>query len=202
MGVSVKTDDKLLVLQLKNNDVEAFDALFQKYSEKLFRFSFSLLKNKEDAQEIVQEAFLRIWKKREKIDGAKSFKSFLFSISYNLVIDQLRLRLKDQEYRKFLVHYFESDSFELTSELDYDKIVLQIRNAVQELPVKRKQIYTLSREVGLSHKEIATQLGISVKTVENQITLALKHLKTKLGTHVFPAVLFFILFVSIIITEQ
>lgn len=195
MSISEKEDDKLLVLQLNNDEVEAFDALFHKYSEKLFRFSFSLLKNKEDAQEIVQEAFLRIWKKREEIDSAKSFKSFLFSISYNLVVDRLRLRLKDQEYRKFLVHYFESESFELRNDLDYDKIVVQIRNAVEELPHRRKQIYTLSREIGLSNKEIASRLDISVKTVENQITLALKHLKTKLGKDLLQVVLFLILFV-------
>ncbi len=194
MAVSGEDNDKLLVLQLKNNTIEAFDALFHKYSEKLFRFSFSLLKNKEDAQGIVQEAFLRIWKKREEVDSTKSFKSFLFTISYNLIVDQLRLRLKDQEYRKSLVHYFESEKFELTNELDYDKIVQQVRNAVQELPPKRKQIYTLSREVGLSHKEIAARLGISVKTVENQITLALKHIKTKLGSGVFPAILYLVLF--------
>jgi len=194
MSVSEKKDDKLLVLQLNNNEVEAFDALFRKYSEKLFRFSFSLLKNKEDSQGIVQEAFLRIWRKREAIDSTKSFKSFLFSISYNLIVDRLRLRLKDQEYRKFLVHFFESENYELTNDLDYDKIVLQIRNAVEELPAKRKQIYTLSRELGLSHKEIAARLNISVKTVENQITLALKHLKTKLGKDVFPIILFLILF--------
>jgi len=194
MSVSEKEDDKRLVLQLNNNKVEAFDTLFHKYCEKLFRFSFSLLKNKEDAQEIVQEVFLRIWKKREEIDSAKSFKSFLFSISYNLVVDQLRLRLKDQEYRKFLVHYFESESFELRNDLDYDKIVVQLRDAVEELPHKRKQIYTLSRKLGLSNKEIAARLGISIKTVENQITLALKHLKTSLGKDVFPVILFLILF--------
>lgn len=189
-----KHDDKLLVQQIKNNEVKAFDALFHKYSEKLFRFSFSLLKNEEDSKEIVQEAFLRIWRKREEIDSTKSFKSFLFSISYNLVVDQLRLRLKDQEYRKFLVTYFESEKFELSNNFDYNKIVEQIRHAVEELPAKRKQIYTLSREVGLSHKEIAERMGITVKTVENQITLSLKHLKQSLGKDVIPVVLFLSLF--------
>jgi len=186
--------DKFLVLQLQNNEVKAFDALFCKYSEKLYRFAFSLLKNEEDSKGIVQEAFLRIWKKREVIDSTKSFKSYLFSISYNLVVDLLRLRLKDQKYRKFLVHFFESESFNLSSNLDYDEIVKQIHAAVEELPAKRKHIYTLSRELGLSHKEIASRLGISVKTVENQITLALKHLKIKLGKDLFPVILFLILF--------
>uniref|UniRef100_UPI0032174CFE RNA polymerase sigma-70 factor n=1 Tax=uncultured Draconibacterium sp. TaxID=1573823 RepID=UPI0032174CFE len=194
MGISIKEDDKHLVLQLKNNEVEAFDVLFHKYSDKLYRFAYSLLKNKEDSKEIVQEAFLRIWTKREEIDSTKSFKSFLFSISYNLVIDQLRVRLKDQEYRKFLVRFFESENFELKSKLDYDNMVVQIRNAVEELPEKRKQIYILSRELGLTHKEIASRLGISVKTVENQITLALKHLKTRLGKDVLPVILFLMLF--------
>lgn len=193
-GIKNNHDDKLLVQQIKNNEVKAFDALFHKYSEKLFRFSFSLLKNEEDSKEIVQEAFLRIWRKREEIDSTKSFKSFLFSISYNLVVDQLRLRLKDQEYRKFLVAYFDSEKFELSNNLDYNKIVEQIRHAVEELPTKRKQIYTLSREVGLSHKEIAERMGITVKTVENQITLALKHLKQSLGKDVIPIVLFLSLF--------
>jgi RNA polymerase sigma-70 factor (ECF subfamily) len=106
----------------------------------------------------------------------------------------LRLRLKDQEYRKFLEAYFESQKLELTSNYDYDKIVEQIRHAVDELPSKRKQIYTLSRHLGLSHKEIAERMGITVKTVENQITLALKHLKKSLGKDVIPILLFLCLF--------
>lgn len=189
------TDDKTLILQLQKSEVKAFDALFHKYSEKLFRFSFSLLKNEEDSKGIVQESFLRIWKKRKEIDSAKSFKSFLFTISYNLIVDQMRLRLKDKEYRQFLVHFFESEKYSIKSDLDYDTIVGQVRKAVDELPTKRKQIYTLSREVGLSHKEIAERMGITVKTVENQITLALKHIKLSLGKEVFPIVLFLSLFV-------
>lgn len=194
MNVLQNEDDKHLVVQLQNNEVKAFDTLFHKYSEKLYRFSFSLLKNDEDSKEIVQEAFLRIWKKRENIDTSKSFKSFLFSISYHLVVDQLRLRLKDREYREFLIKFFEVEKYSLKNELDYEEIVVQIRKAVEELPSKRKQIYTLSREVGLSHKEISERLGISVKTVENQITLALKHLKSSLGKDIFPVILFLSLF--------
>lgn len=183
-------NEKLLVQQLQRSEVKAFDALFQNYSERLYRFAFSMLKNQEDAKEIVQEAFLRIWNKREEINSEKSFKSFLFSISYNLIIDQLRIRLKNQEYRKFLVHFFESENFELDNKLDYDKIVSQIRSAVEELPEKRKQIYILSRELGLNNKEIAARLEISVKTVENQITLALRHLKMRLGKDMLTVVLF------------
>ncbi len=187
-------DDKILVLQIQNNRVEAFDILFHKYSEKLFRFSFSLLKNEEDSKEIVQEVFLRIWKKRKEIDTSKSFKSFLFAISYNLIVDQLRIRLKDKKYREFLTHYFETENLDLSNEFDYGVLVEKVRNAVEKLPAKRKQIYTLSREVGLPHKEIAAKLGISVKTVENQITLALKHLKSSLGRDILPAILFLSLF--------
>ncbi|MEN8122961.1 MAG: RNA polymerase sigma-70 factor [Bacteroidota bacterium] len=187
-------DDKQLVMQLQSNEVKAFDILFHKYSKELYRFSYSLLKNDEDAKDIIQEVFLRIWKKRDEINSSKSFKSFLFSISYHLVIDLLRSRVKDKKYREFLVNYFESDSFSLKSELDYETIVKQIRIAVDELPAKRKQVYTLSREIGLSHKEIAVRLGISVKTVENQITLALKHLRSRLGKDTLPIILFLSLF--------
>jgi RNA polymerase sigma-70 factor (ECF subfamily) len=194
MSDSINSNDKHLILQIQNNELEAFDVLFGKYRDKLYRFAFSLLKNSEDSKEIVQEAFLRIWKKRNEIDSSKSFKSFLFSISYNLIVDQLRLRLKDQEYRKYLETYFENKKIELSNNLDYDKIVEQIRLAVDALPTKRKQIYTLSREVGLSHKEIAERMGITVKTVENQITLALKHLRTRLGKDIIPILLFLSLF--------
>lgn len=189
-----KIEDKQLVLKLQNNEASAFDSLFYKYSEKLFRFSISLLKNEEDSKEIVQEAFFRIWKKRMEMDSSKSFKSFLFTISYNLIVDQLRLKLKDKEYREFLIRYFESEKLSFKNDIDYEILVSQIRKAVEELPSKRKQIYILSREVGLAHKEIAEKLGISVKTVENQITLALKHLKFCIGKDIFPMLLFISLF--------
>ncbi len=187
-------DEKLLVSQLRNNEVKSFDILFEKYSAKLYRFSFSLLKNHEDSKEIVQEAFYRVWEKRHEIDSSKSFRSFLFTISYHLIIDQLRLKLKDQEYRKFLKEYFKTEEVKFDTVTDYETLNRQIATIVEELPAKRKQIFTLSREKGLTHKEIAGQLNISVKTVENQINLALKLIKSRLGNDIFSVLLFLSLF--------
>lgn len=187
-------NEQQLVAQLKESRVQAFDALFHHYHQKLFHFSFSLLKNEEDSKEIVQEAFCRIWQKRKEMDSSKSFKSFLFTISYHLIIDQLRLRLKDQAYRKSLEKYFSEHPVRQTSSLDYETLEKEIEKAVEELPEKRKLIYRLSREEGLSQKEIAAQLGITTKTVENQITLALRHIKSRLGKEILPVLLFLALF--------
>jgi len=189
-----RDDEKLLVSKLRNNEVKSFDILFEKYSAKLYRFSFSLLKNHEDSKEIVQETFFRVWDKRREIDSSKSFKSFLFTISYHLIIDQLRLKLKDQEYRKFLKEYFKAEEVKVDSVTDYETLNRQSASIIDELPAKRKQIFTLSREQGLSHKEIAAQLNITVKTVENQINLALKLIKSRLGNDIFPVLLFLSLF--------
>jgi len=189
-----RDDEKLLVSKLRNNEVKSFDILFEKYSAKLYRFSFSLLKNHEDSKEIVQETFFRVWDKRREIDSSKSFKSFLFTISYHLIIDQLRLKLKDQEYRKFLKEYFKAEEVKVDSVTDYETLNRQISAVIEELPAKRKQIFSMSREQGLSHKEIAAQLNITVKTVENQINLALKLIKSRLGNDIFPVMLFLSLF--------
>lgn len=187
-------NEKLLVSRLRNNEVKSFDILFEKYSARLYRFSFSLLKNDEDAKEIVQETFFRVWEKRHEIDSSKSFKSFLFTISYHLIIDQLRVKLKDQEYRRYLKEHFKTEEVPINSNADYENLNRQIAAVIEELPAKRKQIYTMSRKNGLSHKEIAGQLNISVKTVENQINLALKLIKTRLGKDIVPVLLFLSLF--------
>jgi len=179
------------ISMLQKGDLRAFDKLYHFYSPKLYRFAFSLLKNNEDAEGIVQEVFLILWKKRNEIDLTKSFKSYLFTISHNLIIDQLRKRLKEKEYQAYLKSYFNLTTLTPEQATDYNIIKSQVDQAVEELPEKRKLIYKLSREKGLSHKEISKQLNISDKTVENQITLSLRHLRHRLGTEI-PAVLLYL----------
>ena len=187
--------EKQLVTALQQGKVQAFDALFHHYNQKLYRFAFSLLKNDEDAKEIVQEVFCRIWQKRKDVDSSKSFKSFLFTISYNLTLDMLRLRLKDTAYRKSVEHYFNDNPVRQENKVDYETIEKQLEKAVEELPQKRRLIYRLSREEGLSQKEIAAQLCITTKTVENHMTLALRHIRKRLGKEIIQVLLFGALFV-------
>ena len=194
MKAQTSDSDAGLVLQLKNNNIEAFDSLYHRYSEKLYNFAYSFLKNHEDCKEIIQETFIRLWEKKHQIDTAKSFKSYLFKISYNLIIDQLRNRLKDKKYQEFLAHHFQSAVTEFESNIDYDIIKDKIGSVLEELPEKRKQIFLLSREEGLSHKEIAEKLSISEKTVENQIGLSLKYLRSRLSKDFIAILLFIALF--------
>ena len=102
--------------------------------------------------------------------------------------------MKDAEYRKFLVQFFESESFGLDVSIDYETIREKVNQAIDELPAKRKQIFILSREAGLSNKEIAEKLNISVKTVENQIGLSISHIRKRLGKGIIATLLFISIF--------
>lgn len=168
--------EKKLVSQLRDDDVQAFDSLFHTYNRRLYRFAFSILKNKEDAEGIVQEVFLRIWDKRAGIDSSKSFKSYLFTISYNLIMDELRLRLKEKANLSHPEKFFNIEELTSAQEADYNLLKSWVDEAVEELPEKRKQIYKLSREEGLSHKEISEKFNIMLKTKLLEVTpLFMKH---------------------------
>ena len=183
-----------LISRLQKDDVNAFDGLYRIYSKRLYRFAFSLLKNTEDAEGIVQEVFLRVWHKRSTIETTKSFKSWLFTISYKLIMDELRLKLKEKEYILHLEKFFNPEQITSEQKTDYNILKDQIDGFVEELPAKRRIIYKLSRDKGLSHKQIAEKLKISVKTVENQINLALRHMKSRLGKNAISILLFISLF--------
>ncbi len=190
-----KPSDRQLAGQIKKGQTHAFDQLFDRYSQRLYRFSKSLLKNHEDAEEVVQEVFFRIWKKRNDINERKSFQSFLFSIAYNLIVDQFRQRMKDQKYEQFLIKQAQQNYLNPGNELEYRELKKQVNKAITELPEQRKKIYQLSREKGLSYKEIAGRLHIKPKTVENHINLALKYIRKRLGNKTLAVALFLSLFI-------
>lgn len=186
----MKTDQEYII-GLKNEDYTAFDGLFNRYSESIFAFVFSISKDSFTAEEITQTVFAKIWEKRMQIDEHFSFKSFLFRITYNETISYLR----KEKAEKKRIEVFTSAKSYLSNETEYlvefrsqESVA---RDIIDNFPERRKQIFKLSREQGLTNREIAGQLQISVKTVENQINSALKVLRKELGANDAAGLLFF-----------
>ncbi|HAH23916.1 MAG TPA: RNA polymerase subunit sigma-70 [Prolixibacteraceae bacterium] len=188
----VKTDVDYVEC-LKKNDFTAFDALFHKYSETLYAFALSLTRNKFVAKDITQLVFLKVWEKRALINEHLSFKSFLFSITYHETISWLRKEKSEQRRIKEFVHQSVVHTNETEYIIEYKNIEGIANQIIEEMPEKRKEIFRLSREQGYSNKEISEKLNISVKTVENQMTSALKSLRKKLGRQEILGMLFYFL---------
>jgi len=187
-------EDKKYVETLKSGDYDSFDVLFRKYAERIYAFTLGLTKQSMIAEEITQIVFIRIWEKREKINEYYSFKSFLFSIAYHEIISWLRK--EKSEKRKIASYVNDKDYLSLETEIsiEFNNLENLVNGSINSFPEKRRQIYKLSREQGYSNKEIAEKLEISVKTVENQMTSALKTLKDKLHQNMLMGTLFYFLF--------
>jgi RNA polymerase sigma-70 factor (family 1) len=188
------TADQDLVADFIKGKVVAFDNLYERYSERLYVFAMMLLKNKEDARDVVQDTFLKLWKKRNELTEAKSFKSFVFTISYNIIIDRLRKRLNDQKYMAYYRQHFGIEMSITANDSDFDFLNQQVKDIIEKLPTRRKEIYKLSRDKGMSYNEIAKELNISVKTVETHIGLALKFIRSAIGDKNLMIILFVTLF--------
>jgi RNA polymerase sigma-70 factor (ECF subfamily) len=173
------TEDKELYLKLKEGDEGAFQILFRKYYSAMCHFANQFLNDRELAEEIVQDMFVKIWEKRAVLNIETSVKHYFFRSVRNHCLNQIQHeKIKKQYANKVL----ESAHQEINTEQYYLEVDLirRIEKSIDSLPPKRKEIFRLSREQGLKYKEIADALGISVKTVEAQMGLALKYLREDL----------------------
>jgi RNA polymerase sigma-70 factor, ECF subfamily len=186
-----------IVKRLKKGDMAAFDAIYNKYCHKLHRFVLMYLKQEEDAEEIVQDVFIKIWDLRDKIDIYASFESFLFTIAYNATMSLLRKRVsqtKTKEYIKSLQQI--SNAEEVIDEMHFKDLNHKVQTLLEQLTPRQKEIYLLSREEGLSHGEIAQKLKISESTVNNHLVATLKYLKSQIDNSLIVNILYICLFLS------
>ncbi len=173
--------DKILVIFIKQGNTKAFSLFFDRYYRKLYHFSFSILKSKEDAEEVVQEVFARIWEQRLQLDDSISWGGYLFNATRNASLNILRKRVNARYYAEFILKDKTAVDTYITSGSDHDELKILYDKVIKEIPEKRRQVFLLSREEGLSHKEIAQKLNISLNTVETQIRRVLEYLREKLG---------------------
>lgn len=188
-----QTDDNELYLRLKEGDERAFKALFQKYYSAMCHFAHQFLKDREMAEETVQELFVRIWEKRSTLNIETSVKHYFFRSIRNQCLNQIQHQKIKNQYASRIM---ESSHQEIDPDQYYLEVNLlqRIEKSIDSLPAKRQEIFRLSREQGLKYKEIAEELNISIKTVEAQMGLALKHLRDELKEFSNHLVSLFLLF--------
>lgn len=185
--------DKIVTELAKDNEA-ALEDLFNYYYPRLYNFSRSFLKNEDGIDDILQEVFVKIWQNRKKINSDATFNSFIFTITRNLLLNELRSRLNDKNIKEEIRSLSVSQEYLSMEQIEYRDLKENIDNIVNKLPERQKEIFILSRNEGLSHKEIAEKLKISTKTVEYHITLSVKVLKGELKGLGLVSLLYFYLF--------
>lgn len=184
-----------LVKLLKKGDMSAFDVIYKKYSRRLYGFVFRYVKQESDTEEIVQEVFIKIWQSRDKINVYSSFESFLFTIAHNATINLLKKRATEQKYLEHVKSLQQiEETYEIADEIHYKELKQKFQGLLDELSPRQKEIFLMSREEGLSHKEIAEKLGISSNTVKNHLVATLSFLKKRLDNGLVISGLFVSLF--------
>ncbi|MGB5990075.1 MAG: RNA polymerase sigma-70 factor [Marinifilaceae bacterium] len=160
---------------------KSFDALFREYYNDLCRFAYTFLRDEHLCDDIVQEVFIHLWERRTSLKEIQSFKSYLFRAVRNKCIDSLRrdmrhsiVSMENENVRELSFYDYSLESMEK------EDLKNNIEDAIGNLPRNCRNIFVLSREAKLTYADIAEELDISKKTVENQIGIAIKKIRKHL----------------------
>lgn len=157
----------------------AFNQVYERYWKRLYAYAFNILRDKGLTQDALHEVFTSIWIKKNSLE-VNNLKSYLFNAVRNSAISTLR-KERFTELHETIIENLTNPS-EAEQNLDYNDLKSKINKAVEDLPAICRTVFYLSRFHNYSISEIATQLNISKRTVENNLTIALKHLRSNLGT--------------------
>lgn len=185
--------DNHLVELLQKGNVAAFDSLFEVYSPKLYGFALKYFKNETDTEELVQEVFVKVWENRQSLKSELSFKSYLFTIALNQIRKYFNKKATSLRYLESLQN--DPEVSDQVSTDDYETTLCQIYQIIEQMPIRRREIFTKSKLEGKSSKEVALELNISSGTVDNQVSEALRFIRSQLKTGNLGLLLFAVLFV-------
>lgn len=169
-------EEQRLAQGLASGSRKAFEEIFMRYYPKVRYFVFGLLKSEEDAEDLAQDIFAKLWTNRAAFADVRNLGVYLFVLSRNMTYNYIEAKQLRQEWLQERPFEEEDDSSPYEDLIAKD-LTLLVDLVVESLPPQRKTIYKLSREAGLSNAEIAEKLGLQKKTVENHLNLALKELR-------------------------
>jgi RNA polymerase sigma-70 factor (ECF subfamily) len=172
-------EDLLLFDRIKQDDLTAYEIIFRRYYQELYRFAYTYLRDQVPSEEMAQEVFLYLWEKRGQIEIKTTLKTYMYSAIKNKCLNYIKYEVprKNQLEESHLALMVTEQP---DQEVDSGRLKKYIQAAIDELPTKCRQIFVLSRNEGLTYEEIAEEMEISIKTVENQMSIALKKLRESL----------------------
>lgn len=173
------TQDRLksIISAISHSDKSALEQLVDLYYERLMSFALPVVKNHDVSEEIVMDVFMKLWEQRDTLSGIRNLETYMYVMVRNLALNSLR-KQKDSVFELLDEEHITLARYEQTPEgsLITNEMLAQVNKAVEALPSKCKIIFKLLREDGVSRKEAAEILDISVKTIDNQIAIAVERI--------------------------
>ena len=174
------SEERSLILRLIGGDEDAFCELYATYKNRLLYFAMRFLKSREYAEDVFQDAFTVVWQSRRFINPDASFSSYLYTIMRNRILNQLRNAANEEKLKESILSQALDYTEDTKREVMLNDLKSLISHALQQLTPRQREIFEMSREAQLSHKEIADKLGISINTVQEHISTSLKLIRTYL----------------------
>lgn len=181
----------MITEKIISGDKKAFETLFNEYYDRLAYYAFQYLKDKDSAEDVVQELFAKLWINRQQLSVETSLNAYLYGAVRNACLNQLKHQ-KVKEAHITSTVFSTVDNNYISNEIDAKDLEKLIKSCIIDLPPERQRIFLLSREQGLKYQEIATKLDISVKTVESQMGKALRFLRERLKEYLILIMLFLV----------
>jgi RNA polymerase sigma-70 factor, ECF subfamily len=179
--IKVAIPNTTTIKPLSVDSEKEFEQLFKEHFKSLYAYAFTILKNESIAEETVQNVFYKVWEKNVPDNIQTSLKAYLYKAVYHESLNYLKHQKIKARYQVHIMHQSNNHNDQSASrKILVKELEEKLREAMNALPQQCRTIFQLSRFEGLKYQEIADQLGISVKTVENQMGKALKQLRVKL----------------------
>lgn len=171
-------------------DERSFAQIFDALYEPLVVYCRQFVHDTEEAKDLAQNSFIKLWEKRDSLTLDRSLKSYLYSMAYNLFVDTYRENQKTKSFLDELKYEALQEEVELNEE-EFQRKIQLIEQAIEALPKKCRLIFIMHKKQGYSHKEIAQKLELSPRTVEAQIGIALHKIREKLSEDPMLLILLF-----------
>lgn len=181
--------DQELLFEIKSGNTEAFDKLYYRHFAQLARFAFKKLQDNDLSEEVVQDVFVELWKKKATLDTDGELQALLYAILRNKVLHELRARMIQNKHLESYGNTLLNQHTHNAESIDEETVRIKITAVIEGLSPQCRQAFTLSRFEHLSYKEIAARMGISVNTVEKHVGKALATLRNELHDYQMPVVL-------------